>query len=126
MLDFVNLKTHISVGMVTYQEVDHDHVRALIEISHNGETKVVSTQGNGRLDCISNALKQITNIDFTLESYVQHAIEEKSTSKAASYVAIVEDNKTYWGTGIHTDIMTSSIYAIVTAVNRMLDDKGDK
>ena len=120
MRDFVNLKTHISVGMVTYQEVDHDHVRALIEISHNGETKVVSTQGNGRLDCISNALKQITNIDFTLESYVQHAIEEKSTSKAASYVAIVEDNKTYWGTGIHTDIMTSSVRALVSAVNRTL------
>lgn len=124
MRDFVNLKSHISVGMVTYQEVDHDHVRALVEMVVDGETKVVSTQGNGRLDCISNALKQITNIDFTLESYVQHALEEKSTSKAASYVAIVVKNKAYWGTGIHTDIMTSSIYALVSAVNRMLD-KGE-
>ena len=33
---------------------------------------------------------------------------------------IVEDNKTYWGTGIHTDIMTSSVKALVSAVNRAL------
>ena len=58
--------------------------------------------------------------EYTLESYIQHALEEKSNSKAASYVSIVLDGKTYWGTGIHTDIMTSSVYALVSAINRSL------
>ena len=76
--------------------------------------------GNGRLDCVSNAIKQTIGKDYLLDGYVQHALEEKSSAKAASYVSIVADGKTYWGTGIHSDIMTSSVRALVSAVNRML------
>ena len=55
-----------------------------------------------------------------MENYVEHALEEKSTSKAASYVSISEKGNVHWGVGIHSDIMTSSISALVSAVNRML------
>ena len=58
-----------------------------------------------------------------LESYTQHAIEGKTTSKAASYVSICYDGKTYWGTGIDSDISTSSIKALLSAVNKMMSTK---
>ena len=71
---------------------------------------------------ISNAIKKATGRNYVLESYVQHATEEKSTSKAASYVSIMENGKTHWGVGIHRDIMTSSVGALVSAVNRLLTE----
>ena len=44
--------------------------------------------GNGRLDAVSNAVRMVVNQPYTLEIYTQHALEEGSTSKAASYVAV--------------------------------------
>ena len=87
-----------------------------------GEKQKVVVVGNGRLDCVSTAIKQVTGREYVLESYVEHALEEKSSSKAASYVCIVEDGKAHWGTGIHSDIMISSVKALVSAVNRMLGE----
>ena len=48
------------------------------------------------------------------------AVEEQTTAKAASYVSIVLDGKTYWGAGIDSDIIVSSVKALISAVNIML------
>ena len=120
MKDFVNVQEKLRVVSAGYQDIDTETVRGTVEIEYLGKTQSVQVDGNGRLDCVSNAIKQVLGKAYVLESYVQHALEEKSTSKAASYVSIVADGKSYWGAGIHSDIMTSSIAALVTAVNRML------
>ena len=118
--DFVNLHDKLKVVNATYEDVNADMVAGKVEIEYLGKTQFVNVEGNGRLDCVSNAIKQVTGKDYALESYVEHALEEKSSSKAASYVSIVENGKTYWGVGIHHDIMTSSVGALVSAVNRAL------
>ena len=121
--DFVNLSSPLKVVNASYREVSKDELNAVVEIEYNGELKSVIVTGNGRLDCVSTAIKQVTGIEFVLDNYVQHALEEKSTSHAASYISIQTDGKAYWGTGIHTDIMTSSVNALVSAVNRMLNGR---
>ncbi|MBQ8394293.1 MAG: 2-isopropylmalate synthase [Clostridia bacterium] len=118
--DFVNMRDKLKVVSASYEDVNADTVRGNVEIEYLGKNVNVTVDGNGRLDCVSNAIKQVTGINYVLESYVQHALEEKSTAKAASYVSIVVDGKTSWGTGIHSDIMTSSVRALETAVNRIL------
>lgn len=120
MRDFVNLQNALSVRNVSCKDVDAENVVGRVDIEYDGATRTYEVTGNGRLDCVSNAIKQAIGRDYVLESYVEHALEERSTSKAASYVCIVADGKAYWGTGIHTDIMTSSIKALVSAVNRLL------
>ena len=119
--DFVNVNDTLCVKNAVYEEVA-DGVYGKVDIAYLGEEKRVETEGKGRLDCIANAIKTVTGREYVLESYVEHALEEKSTSKAASYVSVVENGRTYWGVGIHSDIMTSSIMALVSAVNRMLKD----
>ena len=118
--DFVNVQDKLQVVHADYEVANSDLVKAKVEISYLGESKTVEVEGNGRLDCVSNAIKEVLGKEYVLESYVQHALEEKSSSKAASYVCIMADGKPFWGTGIHADIMTSSIWALVTAINRML------
>ena len=117
--DFVNLSDKLNVLEAGYEEVG-DHIKGKVVIEYNGTATTVEVEGNGRLDCVSGAIKKVTGKSFVLENYVEHALEEKSSSKAASYICIVSDDKSFWGVGIHTDIMTSSVKALVSAVNRLL------
>ena len=118
--DFVNLTEKLNVLEAGYQDVSTERIKGKIVIEYAGKATTVEVEGNGRLDCVNAAIKQVTGKDYTLENYVEHALEEKSTSQAASYICIVENGKTFWGAGIHTDIMTSSVRALVSAVNRLL------
>ena len=82
-----------------------------------GEAQVYEGEGNGRLDAVANALRKAIGFEFTLESYQEHAIERKTNSEAVSYVSISKDGKTYWGAGRHSDIIVSSIRALLSAIN---------
>lgn len=120
--DFVNLHETINVLEAGYDDLSAEKMKGRVVIEYNGKASTVEVEGNGRLDCVSSAIKRVTGREYVLENYVEHALEERSTSQAASYVCIVSDGKPYWGAGIHTDIMTSSVKALVSAINRMLNE----
>lgn len=78
--------------------------------------------GNGRLDAVSNALRQskLYSFDYTFVTYEEHALEAESNSRAAAYVAIADKSgKIFWGIGLHEDIILASINALVSAINRL-------
>ena len=120
--DYVNLTTKMNVINAFYTEKTQDGIKGDITIKIGEETETVASCGNGRLDCVSNAIKKVIDREYVLETYNQHALEGKTTSKAASYVSITSGGKTYWGAGIDSDISVSSVKALVSAVNIMLAD----
>lgn len=119
--DFVNVSSPLKVTSSVYTDLALG-VSGEITLKMAEKERTVSSRGNGRLDCVSNAVKQFLGCDYSLETYTQHALEEKTTSQAASYVSIVKDGKTYWGAGIDSDIIVSSVKALISAVNRMLSE----
>lgn len=70
-------------------------------------------------DAVSNIIKQYFGISYELTVYEEHALSQGSSSKAMSYVGITCDGKMFWGVGIDDDIITSSINALVVAVNQL-------
>ena len=103
--------------------VQHNGIEATIDLDYRGETASATNNGNGRLDAVSNAVRSYMGLNYIINSYTEHALEVGSSSKAVSYVEIIGGSgKSYWGTGIDTDIITSSIKAFVSAVNNMLND----
>ena len=48
----------------------------------------------------------------------EQALEQGSKSNAMSYLGIDIAGTVSWGVGVHSDIIMSSIYALVCAVNR--------
>ncbi len=118
--DFVNLNDKLNVLEAGYTDMEGGTIKGKIVIEYAGTAVTVEVEGNGRLDCVSSAIKKVTGADYVLENYVEHALEERSTSKAASYICITSGKQSVWGAGIHTDIMTSSVKALVSAVNRLL------
>ena len=123
MRDFVNLSTNLELKGAQYNPMPDGNLFSLIELECDGELHAVRARGNGRLDCVSNAIKSALSLDYSLDNYTQHALEGKTASKAASYVGITKDGRTYWGCGIDSDIGESSVKALVSAVNRMLGAK---
>jgi 2-isopropylmalate synthase len=124
MKDFVNRQDRLRFISAKQEGNDGELVCVSVELEFDNQTYVISTKGTGRLDCVSNAIKQVTGKQYILESYTQHAIEEKSSAKAATYIGVMLDDITYWGTGVHADIAISSIRALITAVNRLLELEG--
>lgn len=95
-----------------------EQITADVTIKINGETRRFEGCGNGRLDAVSNAVKNGLGLEYTITTYTENAVEQSSKSKAASYMGItLSDGRVTWGAGIHTDIVTSSIYALFSAIN---------
>ena len=117
--NYVDIMSPISITETHF--VQRNGIEATISFSYNGRNVTVTDTGNGRLDAVSNAIRSYTDADYSLNSYTEHALEVGSASKAVSYVEIVTgEGKSFWGTGIDNDIITSSVKALVSAVNNML------
>ena len=98
-----------------------DQIKAMLTVNYKGEEKDISAEGNGRLDAVSNAFKRSLGLSYSNLTYTEHALESGSTSKAVTYVGITDDKgKMHWGAGVHEDIITSSIQALVSAINKEL------
>ena len=117
--DFVNLNAPLSLHSADFKEIVGG-VEATLTLQLSDRRETVCSTGNGRLDAVNNALRSFLDIPFSLDVYTQHALEGKSTSKAASYIGISHDGKAYFGAGIDKDISVSSVSALIGAVNRMM------
>ncbi len=79
----------------------------------------VKANGNGRLDAVSNAIKQYFGISYELSIYEEHSLTKGSSSKAISYVGIISNGVVRFGVGVDEDIIKSSINALTVAVNQL-------
>lgn len=96
-----------------------DGILADVTIVDAGGTREIKANGNGRLDAVSNAIKQYFGISYELSVYEEHALSRGSSSKAVTYVGLSCRGKKYWGVGIEEDIIKSSIEALTAAVNQI-------
>ena len=116
---YVNVSSPINMRFYrSNEEADGTMLTATVEV--NGKVSSIDGKGNGPIDALSNALRSYLKADFEISSYNEHALERSSNSKAAAYIAIKHNARTYWGAGVDANINTASIYALISAVNRML------
>ena len=114
---YINTKSIFHIDECHFKQVDG--ITAEVTINHAGESKVITSNGNGRLDAVSNAIKQYFNISYELSFYEEHSLTKGSSSKAVAYVGIICNRKTFWGVGIDPDIIRASIEALIVAVNKI-------
>ena len=113
---FLNKSKPLSVVEAHFAQVNG--ITATVTLDLNGQRKVVTSVGNGRLDAVANAIQSATGMGFHLETYSEHSLDEGSTSRAASYVGLEwGDGIVTWGAGTDTDIIVAGIHALVSAIN---------
>lgn len=116
--NFIGITKPFNVSEVHFKQVD-DGIEAEVSIYYNNKKEILNSKGNGRLDAVSNAIKNRYNLNYELDSYQEHSLESGTTSKAISYVSIKFNDDIFWGVGIDKDIIKSSIEALVTAINKI-------
>ena len=117
--NYININTPIK--LIDYHFFRSESIKVMLTVEMNGETKEVIANGNGRLDAVSNAVRDSLGVSFSELTYEEHALTIGSSSQAISYVGITLDNgKLVWGAGVNDDIIAASINALFSAINRGL------
>lgn len=117
---YVNIKSPIE--LIDYHVAKKDAIEVALELIVNGEKREITGCGNGRFDAVGNAIKAHLGITYGNLTYAEHAMEQgQQTSSAVAYVSVqAKDGTVIWGAGIDTDIITASIRALISAVNRLI------
>jgi 2-isopropylmalate synthase len=111
----------------TAPNVNASDVRRVTAVIHDGgRPRAIEGVGNGPIDAYVDALRSTFALDIRLADYSEHAItgassEVGASASAAAYVELRLDGaKPFFGVGISANIVTASLQAVTSAVNRAL------
>jgi 2-isopropylmalate synthase len=86
-----------------------------LNIVRGGQPMQLTGRGNGPIDALVHAL----GLPFDVLSYEEKSIGKGSEAKAAAFVEITTPSRvTLFGVGVHANIITASILAVLSAVRR--------
>jgi len=84
------------------------------------EERRIEGRGNGPIDAFTDALNRATGLSLAVVDYHEHATGTGADATAVAYVeARGADGATLFGVGLHQNIVTASLKAIVSAANRL-------
>jgi 2-isopropylmalate synthase len=94
-----------------------DHERLTLQVDNAGQPETWSGYGSGPIDAMVHAL----GLPFDVLSYEEHSRGKGSGAQAVSYIEITtRSRRTLFGAGMHPNIVTASLLAVVSAVNRAI------
>jgi len=90
----------------------------------NGTIKTIEGTGNGPIDAFVDALKREYNVDFSFLDYHEHAVGRGADATAASYVKLEGPRgESVHGVGIDPNIVTASLKAVLSGMQRVVPGK---
>jgi len=94
-----------------------DSERLSLQVERDGRLETLIGQGSGPIDAIVKAI----GLDFDVLSYEEHSRGQGSAAQAVSYIEITtRSRRTLFGAGMHPNIITASLLAVISAVNRAI------
>jgi len=94
--------------------------RITADVLLDGVAHTVSGEGNGPIAALVHALASV-DVDARVLDYHEHATSAGEEAQAASYLEVAIDGRVVWGCGIHPSITTASLQALVSAINRTVN-----
>jgi 2-isopropylmalate synthase len=99
---------------------DDEHTTVGAEIRQRGIERSITGTGNGPIAAFTAALRKSCGMTLSVVDYHEHALAAGSDASAAAYVEVESaGGAVTWGVGLHHDILTASLKAIVSAANRL-------
>jgi 2-isopropylmalate synthase len=137
--DLADKKKHVfdeDIVALVDDQIAHDHDRikvvhlrvfggtygpplADVELTVDGQVRIASSRGDGVVDAIFSAIKQIVPHTGVLRRYDVHAVTEGTDAQADVTVQIEEGGLTVTGRGAHEDTLFASAKAYVHALNKL-------
>jgi 2-isopropylmalate synthase len=107
------------IEIVGHRSVEETGAQETLEVKlrADGTERVVTGQGTGPIDSFVDALAGL-EIDVRVLDYHEHAVSSGADASAACYIEAAIGDRVLWGIGIHPSIVTASLRAVTSAVNR--------
>ncbi len=109
-------RARIDLSKYTASTVDAK-VELVADAVIDGEPQTLVGLGNGPIDAFVHALST-ADISVRVLDYAEHALSSGGDAQAAAYVECEVDGETRWGVGVDPNIVTASLRAVASAVNR--------
>jgi 2-isopropylmalate synthase len=94
-----------------------DSEQLSLQIEANGRIETRHGKGSGPIDAMVAAI----GLPFDVLSYEEHSRGQGSGAMAVSYIEITtRSRRTLFGAGMHSNIITASLLAVLSAVNRAI------
>ncbi|MBM4265562.1 MAG: 2-isopropylmalate synthase [Deltaproteobacteria bacterium] len=93
--------------------------KVVAQLLVDGKARTVHGEGNGPIAAFVAALQADLGFDVDVVDYSEHAVSSGSNARAVAYVETQNaDGIVKWGVGMHESILSASLRAVVSAVNR--------
>ena len=115
------LKPVDNFSYIKHSSSSKEEIHSLeLTMSMNNKETVIKGSGNGPIDSFINGLCNKIGVEIKVADYHQSAISSGSDAKAAAYIELEKDNKTFWGVGIHPNTTRASFDAIIVGLSKLL------
>src|SRR4051794_8560973 len=94
-----------------------------VNVYLDGELRTLTGEGNGPIAAFVSALNDLSHpsgdpYDVRVLDYAEHALSAGGDAIAAAYVECLVSDQVLWGVGLDANIVTASLKAVISAVNR--------
>lgn len=99
---------------------DPTFIHGEVKVKVNGEVKTIQADGNGPISAFVAAIRQVVDVDFTVDDYHEQAIDKGADAQALAYVPLkLAGDGVIFGVGENSNINQAAVRAIVAGLNRI-------
>ncbi|WP_343074440.1 2-isopropylmalate synthase [Phytoactinopolyspora limicola] len=115
--EYLDRTTPLALNSVHTSSAAGERDELEVGVYVDGQHRTLTGTGDGPIDAFVNALGTI-GYEVRVLDYAEHALTSGADARAAAYLECSVGGEVCWGVGIDPNIVTASLKAIVSAVNR--------
>jgi 2-isopropylmalate synthase len=117
--EYLDRDTPLRLNSVHTSSAAGERDALTVNVYVEGELRTLEGTGNGPIAAFVDALNGLEHgYDVRVLDYAEHALSAGGDAVAAAYVECLVGEQVLWGVGIDANIVTASLKAVLSAVNR--------
>ncbi len=126
--EYLERRTPLALNSVHTSSAAGERDALTVDVYVDGERRTLNGSGNGPIAAFVAAINGLTpagvevdrpgGFDVRVLDYHEHALSSGGDATAAAYVECAVGGQVLWGVGFDANIVTASLKAVVSAVNR--------
>jgi len=117
--EYLHRETPLKLNSVHTSSAAGEKDALTVNVYVDGEMRTLEGTGNGPIAAFVNALNELPQeFDVRVLDYAEHALSAGGDAIAAAYVECAVGDQILWGVGLDANIVTASLKAVISAVNR--------
>jgi 2-isopropylmalate synthase len=115
--EYLTRETPLRLNSVHTSSAAGEKDALTVNVYVDGELRTLEGTGNGPIAAFVDAISTV-GFDVRVLDYAEHALSSGGDAIAAAYVECAIGDQVLWGVGLDPNIVTASLKAVISAVNR--------